>query len=337
MNTFEPSLKNVKRAGAALFGIAARVRETGYDSGLLRIHRVEGIKVVSVGNLRVGGSGKTPFAIYLAGRLRNAGISTAILSRGYRGGLENRGGLISLGDGPIVSWEDAGDEAYLAAKSLRGVRVYTGRDRITWTRHARDSGVQAVVLDDGYQHRRLHRDLDILLVCPEDLDPRTALLPAGPLRERAATAHRADIIGGLAHDWEDRSGAPEMLIDYLPTGLFLKEDEMVPLSRHQGARVYLVTGVARPKRFHQTVKNAGFVVVGSSSFKDHHRFGIRDAEIVTSRAKAKNADAICTTEKNVMSMAGLKIGLPLWALRIEIEIKSGGDLLSQQLNRAIGT
>ncbi len=335
MITLETSLDHVKHAGAAMFGLALKARGVAYDSGLLMTRCVEGVKVISVGNIRAGGSGKTPLAIHLAGRLRDAGVPTALLARGYRGKLEASGGLVSRGEGPLVSVDDAGDEAYLAAARLKGVRVRVGEDRIAETQYARDAGARVVVLDDGFQHRRLHRDLDILLVCPEDLDSKTSLLPAGPLRERACAAKRADITAGLARDWSGRASAPELLIEHLPTCLVSREDTAVPLRAYQGARVYLVAGIARPKRFIRTAEEAGFIVAGVSLFRDHHRFRNQDTKAITRKAKAANVDAILTTEKDMVRMSCLGMGLPLWALRIEVQIQSGASILDRELKKVL--
>ncbi|MCP4674861.1 MAG: tetraacyldisaccharide 4'-kinase [Deltaproteobacteria bacterium] len=323
--------KPLARYGSALFGLAVRARGTAYDTGLFPVRRVDGIKVISVGNLRVGGSGKTPFSMYIAARLRDAGQKTALLYRGYRGRLEAGGGLVSAGDGPLVSWKDAGDEAYLAAERLKAVSVWVGEDRVASAQHALDAGAEVAVMDDGFQHRRLYRDLDILLVCPEDLANETSLLPAGPLREPASAVSRADLTVGFASDWKGHTGAPEVLIDYLPTSLVHLSGTTAGLESYRNARAYLVAGLGRPRRFQATAREAGFNVVGTTDFRDHHFYENQDARNISQRAKATRADLILTTEKDAVRMAGLQLDLPVSALRIDVRLSSGAELLRSKI------
>jgi tetraacyldisaccharide 4'-kinase len=319
-------------AASSLYGIAAKVRNAGYETGLFPIREVEGIKTVSVGNLRAGGSGKTPFAMHLAASLQNRGLRTALLLRGYRGRLEARGGFVSKGQGPLCSPIEAGDEAYLAASRLKGVHVLVGADRAASARRARDAGAQVLVLDDGFQHRSLHRDLNILLACPEDLSPTTRLLPAGPLRETASQARRADLIAGLELDWRGWEETPQVLFEYVPTCLVLKDQRTVHLASQSGARVFLVSAIARPQRFGQTARSAGFNVVGDCVFKDHHRFRAREIREIETKASSRGADAILTTEKDLSRLMGAQTRFPLWALRIDAKISSGFDLLKYKID-----
>ncbi len=331
MNSVSRVSRPLVRCGSVLFRLAVKARGSAYDAGLLPVRRVDGIKVFSVGNLRVGGSGKTPFSMYVAARLRDAGQKTALLYRGYRGRLEAGGGLVSAGDGPLVSWKDAGDEAYLAAGRLKGVSVWVGGDRVASAKHARRAGAQVAVVDDGFQHRRLHRDLDFLLACPEDFASETALLPAGPLRESASAACRADLTVGLVSDWKGRPDAPKVLIDYLPTSLVHLSGATAKLESYKGARAYLVAGVGRPQRFQVTAREAGFDVVGTSNFRDHHFFRNQDARNISQRAKDARADLILTTEKDAVRMAGLQFDLSVSALRIDVHLSAGDELLRSRI------
>ena len=157
----------LRRGVSQLFHAASKTRTAGYDAGLFPVVKIPGMTVISVGNLRVGGSGKTPFAMHLATQIQDAGVQTALIFRGYKGGLERTGGCVSAGNGPITDAGAAGDEAYLAALRLRGVQVWVGRNRVASVRNALAAGARIAILDDGFQHRRLHRDLDILLAIVE--------------------------------------------------------------------------------------------------------------------------------------------------------------------------
>jgi tetraacyldisaccharide 4'-kinase len=328
--------KSIKRGAAHLFGAAVKTRTAGYDSGLLPVCRVPGMGVISVGNLRAGGSGKTPLAMFIAKQIQDAGMQTALLLRGYKGALEKAGGLVSLGTGPMVDMEAAGDEAYLAALRLNGIQVWVGQDRVANAKSALAAGARMAVLDDGFQHRRLHRDLDILLACPEDTNPKTALLPAGPLRETLQSAGRADLTGGFAQDWKHRKPGPKLLVEYVPTHFIKRADKgsfsTIPRDPYQGMPVHLVSGIARPTRFEQTVIDAGFNVVGKSVFKDHHRFTDKDEIAIASKAKASGAAIILTTEKDLVRMFEFTSELPLFGLRVEVKLVSGEDILTRYLD-----
>ena len=336
MTTKASSPSSLRLGLAALFEVGARARGAGYDIGVLPVRAVDGAVVISVGNLRAGGSGKTPLAMHLALRLARAGHHPALLLRGYLGRLEHRGGLISTGEEPLVPARDAGDEALLAAKRLRGVVVRVGADRVAGALAAVADGADVIVLDDGFQHRRLHRDLDLLLLTPADLDPATGMLPAGPLREPAAAASRADLLIGLDTDWWGRNDAPEVLLAYEPCGLVSPAWERVDLETHRGARAHLLAGIARPERFVESVTAAGIEIAGSSFFDDHHPYSTRDIEQIAEAARADNAELILTTEKDLARLEGFAFSLLLFALRIDVRITRGAAVLEHHLTGVLG-
>ncbi|MBW2276189.1 MAG: tetraacyldisaccharide 4'-kinase [Deltaproteobacteria bacterium] len=325
----------MKRMLAALYGLGGALRNAGYDSRLLPVNRIDGAVVISVGNLRAGGSGKSPLALYLAKRMAEMGRSPALLLRGYRGRMEHRGGVVSRGEGMLVDAELAGDEAVVAARRLDGVIVRVGADRVASARAAVADSADAIVLDDGFQHRRIHRDLDLLLVAPEDLDPATRRLPAGPLRELADSAERADLLIGLMCDWQGRDDAPDVLLEYSPTGLVDSAWNAVSVDEQRGARVHLLAGIARPDRFVETAKDAGFEVCGTSFFPDHHRFDEREIQRVEQQARAAGAELILTTEKDLARLEGLETSLPLRALRVDVRVVRGERLLDRFLRSAL--
>jgi tetraacyldisaccharide 4'-kinase len=325
----------LKRTFGALYGLGGALRNAGYDARVLPVRRVRGAAVISVGNLRAGGSGKSPLALHLAGRLVELGHRPALLLRGYRGRMEHRGGAVSDGAGPLVGADLAGDEAVVAARRLDGAIVRVGADRVASARAAVDDGADAIVLDDGFQHRRIGRDLDLLLVAPEDLDPATARLPLGPLREPADSADRADLLVGLERDWQGRDDAPDVLIRYAPIGLVDRWWAFEPLDFRRGARVQLLAGVARPERFTETAKDAGFEVVGTSWFRDHHGFDERDIERVEGQARRAGAELMLTTEKDLARLEQLQTSLPLRALRIDVRVVRGERLLDRFLKSAL--
>jgi len=319
-----------------LFGAAARLRRAAHGIGLLPVHRIEGATVISVGNLRAGGSGKTPLVALLAAMLRDQGCAISVVLRGYRGLWERGGGLVSAGDGPLIPARLAGDEAWMLARRLPGVRIRVGADRVEAARAEARAGARAILLDDGYQHLRLGRDLDLILVCPEDLDPRTGLLPAGPLREPPAAAGRADLRAGLAPDWDGFPDRPEVLLDPRPVALVDGKWETHALDGAAGARVWLLAGIARPGRFADTARRAGFLVVGESFFADHHRFTERDLDRTGAAARRAGADLVLTTEKDLARLEDASVSFDLRALRVVLSVVRGDDILRGRLAAALG-
>jgi tetraacyldisaccharide 4'-kinase len=318
-----------------VFAALARARAGAYDLGALPVARIEGAAVFSVGNLRVGGSGKTPFAMWLAASIARRGTKVAIVLRGYGGSSSRRGGVVSTGSGPVLSPREAGDEAYLAAlRSPPGVAVYVGADRALAARRAVEGGARAVVLDDGFQHRRLHRDCDIVLVCPEDLDPRTSTVPRGPLREGPSALGRAHLVAGFEAEWALRSDAPEILIASALTGLVDRAGDVAPIER--GRRAVLFAGVARPERFVRDAGLSGIEVAGVRLFRDHHWFTPRELHALAAEARALRADLLLTTEKDLVRIDAPPSGTRLAALRREIDVSRGADLLAEKIGLALG-
>jgi len=329
-----PRDTRLTRGLSVLFRLAIKGRSLGYDRGILPMRRVKDITVISVGNIRAGGSGKTPLAVHLASFFRDRGKRTAILSRGYRGTMEGRGGLVSRGDGPMVTAREAGDEAFATARMVKGVIVRVGADRLEQARAAKRDGAKIVVLDDGFQHRRLHRDLDIVSVCPRDLDPQTGLLPSGPLREGAKALGRAHLLVGIESDWKDRDDPPAVLMEYVPCGL-VSFSAKFPLDYLNGKRVHLLCGIARPHRFALTAKRARMNVTGETTFADHHRYSTEEIRHVVRAAGLQGANAILTTSKDLARLDGMESDLPIFALQVVMDIVKGEDVLHNHLERCL--
>lgn len=317
----------MKSALSEVFGAAVRWRGAAYDRGLLPVTAVRGVSVVSVGALAAGGSGKTPLAGALARVLSQRG-PTAVVSRGYRGRLEGKVVEVSRGDGPARDPGDVGDEAWMLANSLRGIGVWIGADRVCAVARAAAAGARFVVLDDGFSHRRIHRDLDVLLVSPEDLRPGVRMLPAGRLREPPEAASRADVLVGLLDDWGGADDAPPVLLRYDPEVLVDPDWSESPVSDCVGARFFAVTGIARPERFLATARRAGLEVVGAHHFPDHHLPGRCAMERVAKTARARGATALLVTEKDLAR--GVRATMPLRCLRIRPELV--GDALGRAVD-----
>jgi len=300
------------------YGAAAAWRRAWYARDPARRRRLDR-PVVSVGNLRVGGSGKTPIVEYIARLLVSQGEHPAILTRGY-GRRVARDGVTVVSDGSrlVSGLDEAGDEPLMLAQSLPGVSVLVGADRYLSGRLAeRRLGATVHVLDDGFQHLELARDLDLLLVAEEDLLDRP--MPAGRLRERldAATAADAALITAGYDTAAERIGrafgiAPVFRVTRTigaPRRIGAARDSVVVPSN---SRVFVVTGIARPDRFTADILSVGWDICGAIEFRDHHRFTARDVRRIAAEAKATSAMIVLTTEKDAVRLAACDLGdLPI--------------------------
>jgi tetraacyldisaccharide 4'-kinase len=309
---------------AGVYGAAVAVRNAAYDRGWLRTTRVPA-HVVSVGNLTVGGTGKTPVALWIAEQLRARGRRVAIVARGYR---KRRKGVVvvSTGAGPLVTPEEGGDEAVMLAHRFAGP-VVTAERRAEGAAHACSVlGCDTIVLDDGFQHRALARDVDVVVLAD---DPAAArLLPAGSRREPWSALRRAHLaltVGGAA---VPVVGPPAVRIDVEPRALVSIRDgawETSPLGALAGADVVAVAGVARPARFVATLAGLGARVVRTLTFPDHHAYGPDDLAAI---AAAAAAGRLVTTEKDLVKLQSA--GLPgLVALRIGLVVADPEAVLTR--------
>ena len=296
---------------SALYGEAAHQRRRWYDRHPEARRRLAR-PVVSVGNLTVGGTGKTPLVRYLAQWLLEQGERPAVLSRGYRR-VAGRDDIVVVrsAEQVLAGVDRAGDEALMLAETLPGVAVVVAPDRFLAGRLAEARlGCTVHVLDDGFQHLALGRDVDLVLMSGEELD-EMRVIPAGPLRERPSEAARADAIV-LAHPTADPSliakrfgvaTAFRLTITSGPVSLCGRAAESIELS--PGARVLAVAGIARPERFVHDLQARGFTLADTLTFRDHHPFSVADVSEITRRAQVHAVDAIVTTEKDVVRLQPL--------------------------------
>ncbi len=312
---------------AWLYGGAIRIRNRYYDRP--SASRRAGVPVISVGNLTVGGTGKTPLVWWLAGRLLDEGHKPAIVSRGY-GGRAGRGPLlVSRGAGPLCGPAECGDEPYLLASILDGVSVIVGSNRTAGARAAAASGHDVVILDDGFQHRRLARDLDIVLVDAGEPLGEERLLPAGRLREPLLGLARADVLlisgcrRGETLDSVERLvrshnlRAPILRTGYRRTGFF----DAAGRRAERPGRALAFCAIGNPARFRRDLEDEGIEIADFESWRDHHRYG--RAELARLRARAFELNAVLiTTEKDRVRLPPFEregTSVPLLTLRIEAD------------------
>ena len=298
-----------------LFGAAVGARNALYTRGVLPSRRLERA-VVSIGNLSVGGSGKTPFVLLLGELLKQRGIAFDVLSRGY--GRRTRGvAIVDPGGTP----RDFGDEPLLIARKLQ-VPVIIGEDRFAAGRLAEERFPSRLhLLDDGFQHRALARDLDIVLVTPEDAHDR--LLPAGRLREPLSALARADCVVLT-------SGASAEAFPLEGKLVWRAHRTIVPgdLPAHPLA----FCAIARPQHFFVQLRNAGIDLAAEASFRDHHRYTEKDVRELMDAATRSEADGFVTTEKDAVNLGGYFAALkPLAVVPVKMELVDAPRALDAML------
>jgi tetraacyldisaccharide 4'-kinase len=324
------------------YGLAVGLRNLLYDRSLIRSAAV-GVPVVSVGNITAGGTGKTPFAIMLAEMLSRSGRRVAVISRGYRGKRKCCGPLlVSDGFGLKTTAEEAGDEAYLMAGRLLGVgaMVIVCPDRIRAATLAEGLGAGVIILDDGFQHRRIERDVDIVLLDQQRPLDNGRLLPAGMLRESPKSLGRADAVV-LTRCLGD--GVPQSLRILLraEAPIFMARHVMESVSKIDEWRIgknggmhvsrgkwLLFSGLANPQSFEASVLEAGGEIGGHLKFPDHHTY--RAWDLAKIEKAGQGMEAIVTTEKDAVRLPnGWNPGGKLMVLKVSLKLlpdRAAGDL-----------
>ena len=317
---------------AALFAAGVGLRGLGYRVGVLRSHMAP-LPVVSVGNLTVGGTGKTPLTLWLARRLNARGHHVGILLRGYRGSASGAT-VVSRGEGLEAPVELVGDEAAMLAKCFAGP-VVTAQRRIEGVRLVRSLGCTVVVLDDGFQHRALARDFDLVVVSSR----HGGMLPAGPMREPWRALRRADAVALAIRGEEEQPPALPPAAARLPLGRFVVRFrpnalvassaglwEELPIGRISGARVIAVTGIAEPSAFYQTLRGWGADVREIFEYPDHHAYSSEDWQGISRHAQA--VDFVVTTEKDLVKLERFPFAKgKLVAVRIQPDVDDAEALL----------
>jgi tetraacyldisaccharide 4'-kinase len=311
--------------------LEARARR--YASGKAVTHRLEH-PVISVGNITMGGAGKTPFVAHLARRLKFEGKRPAILSRGY--GRTSRGVvLVSEGNGPLVTPDVGGDEPVALAMRLPGVIVAVGERRVEAARAAQSAGADVFLLDDGYQHLSVGRDANLLLLDARDPFGGGRFPPRGRLREPLSALARADAfvftrtepgtptaeVAATLRRWNDR--APIFTARLRASGLYDESGAPVEAASLGQRRAIAVCAVANPASFAATLSEVGLTPEQIVSYRDHHRYSARDFARIERIASASGASWIVTTEKDAVKF-GSGLTLPTITLRLSVEVGESG-------------
>ncbi|HSN88748.1 MAG TPA: tetraacyldisaccharide 4'-kinase [Thermoanaerobaculia bacterium] len=317
------------------YGGAHRLRHRWYQARAKRLPK----PVISIGNLHWGGTGKTPLVSAVAANLRDRGLAVCILSRGYAS--QGKGvRVVSTGEGPLLGPLQAGDEPVLLATELPGVAVVVGPVRY-------EAGLAALrdlphppdlfLLDDGFSHLALHRDLDIVAFPASDPFGGGRLLPGGRLREPLASIARAHaVVLTGARSPEDGRDLAEALRPYGVTGpgfSSFTRPGRPPGDLPPQARVFLVTAIARPERFVSTVRELGYEIAGELRFPDHHAYPEASLEKIAAAFRSSGAVAVLTTAKDGVKLRG-RLEVPLAEVPVRAEPEPGlWDWLAGEVGR----
>ncbi len=337
-----------------LFAVAVKFRRLLYNARILRDTTL-GVQVIAVGNLTVGGTGKTPVVEKFARELQDAGRNVAILSRGYRSkpsplhqSLLNRilfrrdstpPRVVSDGKSLLLDSEMAGDEPHMLASNLKDVVVLVDKDRVKSGRYAIERfGCDTLLLDDGFQYWRLRgRRHDVVLIDGQQPFGNEYLLPRGRLREPASHLARAHTIFITKSDGKTEALRqrievlnPEApIIECVHRPMYLEDvfsGERATLDLIKGRKVASLSGIAQPESFEQSLTRLGAEVVYSKRFADHHRFTQQEVLNTINRSKKRQAEIIVTTQKDAVRFPKLnRRDLPIFFMRVEINIVSGAD------------
>lgn len=328
-----------------LYGVSVKLRARLQLSSPRRLPR----PVISIGNIAVGGTGKTSFVEMLAKRLWDRGRKPLVLLRGYRGTVKIPL-LVSDGVDILAKPPLAGDEAYLLATKLPGVPVVTGADRFlagSWAFSRFHPDV--FLLDDGFQHWKLHRDLDIVLLDGRNPFGYGHLFPRGLLREPPEALRRADLLA-ITTDEPFAQGLEQLLASlrrYHPKApiilrrlprafLALSDGREARLSALKGKKALAFSGIGNPSSFKAHLRHLGVEVLGYRVFPDHHRYRLKELMVLAETAKKQGAEVLLTTEKDMVRIPLWSSAIPLFALRVELEVIEGEEELEHALKQVLG-
>jgi len=336
MNIYENDRwRPLLRQLAKVYGWIMRMREKLYEKRIFRSYKLD-CQVICVGNITVGGSGKTPVVEFLAEFLtRKRRMKVGVLSRGYK---RSTSGTVIVTDGiqVLVNSREAGDEPYLLAKNLKNVPIVVDENRVRGGRLLRDKfKTDLILLDDGFQHHRLQKDLNIVVINAQNGFGNNELLPAGPLREPLDALYRADLLWihqPLSIRWPELRNmlrsyrhARRLYSDYAPTHLVeIPSGKNAKLKRLEKKRVLAFAGIANPKRFKETLDTLGCKDIRLIAFPDHHFFTPKSWKKIITETESFQPDLVITTEKDAVRLTPeFKMTLPFYYLKLEIKVIQG--------------
>ena len=349
-----------------IYGLLVNIKLAGYKYGVFKRDHLDCF-VISLGNVTVGGTGKTPTAQRLARDIRDMGYRVVILNRGYRAKWHGDVGIVSDGRRLHMDAAEAGDEAYMLAKHLPQVPVLIGAERAKTGRYAMEHfGAEVAILDDGYQHWQLERDLDILLVDAVNVFGNGYILPRGTLREPVSHISRADVclmtkvdqaaegscdyIRKTVHHYNPKAQIFESIHQprcFIPLSDWYVNiaGEGIDVSLMKGKRIMAVSAIGNPASFEQTLSDIGAVIVESLRYPDHHDYTMSEMADVFQQAENVGVEAIVITEKDAVKIpadvAREKWSIPVYVICVEVtfqqEAETFKDMLRKRLAERLGS
>jgi tetraacyldisaccharide 4'-kinase len=316
-----------------LYGIGIGIRNFLFNVGVLRINHV-GATVISVGNMTTGGTGKTPIVELIAQQLLEMQPHVAVLSRGYK---RTSRGLVEVSDGSTIktSVEEAGDEPFQIAQKLPGVAVVVDERRVRGAQFAIEKlGAEIILLDDGFQHRQLHHDSEIVVVDASQSPFDMAMLPAGKRREQLSSLKRANAVvitradseivaDNLRKKMRKYSNAEVFTCSFRTNAIRNAKDRaMIANEDVKGKRTLAFCGIGNPKGFWKSLEENGVNVAAIREFPDHHKYSRSDIVMLEEEMQQCGAEILLTTEKDAVRFSSNAAGLdkPLWYLEIKAKI-----------------
>lgn len=333
------------RPFSPLYSLFMHLRSTFYRKGFLKQFKLE-VPVISVGNLVLGGTGKTPLVHHIAELLQQQGYKPAILSRGYKGTAADAINIVSSTSDILLEAGESGDEPRLLAEKLPGVPVITGRKRYATARFAIDSfGADILILDDGYQHLALQRNINLLLFNDRKGLGNGHVLPGGDLREPLSALNRAsafvistingpepgstiNITNILTSRYPEK---PLFTASYQPENFLLRlhkgRSETIPIEEIRPKPIYGFCGIANPDTFKTTLENSGIKLTGFKNFPDHHKYSSADTRQLLENARLSNAEGLITTEKDLVKLRHMfPAEITLFAQPVRLRLPDEFDL-----------
>ena len=335
-NMLKTTLKLLLYPLSFLYGLITTLRNYLYDTNIFNTNKLP-CKVISVGNITTGGSGKTPTVEFLALHLQSIGKNVGIISRGY-GRSSKHVKLVTNGFDKPNSWEQYGDEAFLLSQNLNSIPIVVGESKYeAGLRITSEFDLDVIIIDDGFQHRSLHRDLDIVLINSKDTKRTHKILPIGNLRERISGLKRADLIIYTKTNVHNNLDYLNRLLKNVnvekinsvlkPKSMLIGKDKQeIDKVNLKSKNIYLLSAIGDNRGFKKTVEKTGANIVGHRKFLDHYKFKTSDLQKLQNDAKKFSANYIITTEKDLIKITNINPEIPVYALKTEMHFSSRNKL-----------
>jgi tetraacyldisaccharide 4'-kinase len=348
------------RGCSYLYEYGVRLKLALYNIGLKKKEKLD-CCVISIGNITVGGTGKTPTAQKMADLIKRMGYRVVILNRGYRSHWDKEIGVVSDGNKIFMTAYEAGDEAYLMAKTLPGIPVVIGKNRAITGKYAVEKlNAEVIIMDDGYQHWHLERDLDVVLVDTLNMFGNGCVLPRGMLREPLENLDRGDLFLLTKTDQSsvlsrmqlrktiERYNAkapvvesvhhPKNFVEIADWYKGITQNHM-DLSELEGKDVMVFSAIGNPSSFEQTLSSIGLNIKEAVRYPDHHDYGMLEMQYISERASSQNAVAMITTSKDAVKIPTEFIysarEIPLYILNMDIQVTDGFEAFKECVINAI--